>query len=178
MRSTIDGSVVESRYDSILAGLTPEIRTAAVAWYRDAERFAESLTIVRPEWTVEIAASVMSALSPRERWESNKAKALTFARGGIVRGLGMNLRNARNATREGFAALRGCKTNAFARAIAGDPNAVVIDTWMLKPLDKRTVTPAQYGIIASTVVRLAARVELTPRETQAAIWIIARGAAE
>jgi hypothetical protein len=178
MRSTIDGSVVESRYDSILAGLTPEVRTASVAWYRDAERFAQSLTVIRPDWTVEIAASVMSALSPRERWESNKAKALTFAQGGTIRGLGMNLRRAHAATREGFAALRGPKTAAFARAIAGDPDAVVIDTWMLKPLDKRSVTPAQYGIIASAVVRCAARVNLTPRETQAAIWIIARGAAE
>ena len=170
---------IVTTYDAILAsGLNPQIRAAAESWYANANLFANRLCDMRPDWTLEQSASVISALSPRERWESNKAKALRFAQGLEIRGLGMNIRRAHNAARDGFMALRGRKILAFALAIVGSPDAVVIDTWMLKPLNWCSVTPAQYDIVCAAVATVAAKYRLTPRDAQAAIWIITRGAAE
>ena len=78
----------------------------------------------------------------------------------------------------GFNALKGLKTNAFARAIAGDKDAVVIDTWMIKAAgmeSSKGVNKKEYKELSLAVTEVANIVKLTPRTTQALIWIIARG---
>jgi hypothetical protein len=77
----------------------------------------------------------------------------------------------------GFDALKGQKTNAFARAIAGDPNAVVIDVWMCRAggLDRDDPNKSQYNMLADAVRNIASEHGLTPRTTQALIWIVKRG---
>jgi hypothetical protein len=79
----------------------------------------------------------------------------------------------------GFDALKGAKTNAFARAIAGDPNAVVIDVWMMRAAMAHGDSPnkTQYREISEAVRIVAAEFGLTPRTAQALIWIIVRGSA-
>jgi hypothetical protein len=130
--------------------------------------------------SLEIGASIVAAFSPRERWSSNVAKSLAFSMGKPVSGLGNNLRMAQNAMTLGFDALKGQKTNAFARAIAGDTDAVVIDVWMIRAamMDaSKGINKSQYDMLADTVRLMAKEHGLTPRTTQALIWIVKRGSA-
>lgn len=166
---------IVAAYDVAMAGMTPEIRGQAESWYCDANNFAHSLCNVRTDWSLETAACVISALSPRERWEANKAKAMLFAMRQPIRGLSANYLRAMQAEKLGLAALRGCKTNAFARAIMGDSSAVVIDTWMLKAINRRTVTEKQYSTCELAVDAVARKYGMTSRDCQAAIWIVTRG---
>lgn len=175
-----DTESVRSRFRSIIARATPEQRIAASRWYCEARTFAESLTFLRPEWSLETAASVISAYSPRTRWAHNKTKAVQHAMRMVPRGITAHYATARLAEADGFNALRGLKTNAFARAIAGDPNAVVIDTWMMKAagIDRDAPTVRQYRAMVDIVRDIAPDAALTPAETQALIWIVQRGSAE
>jgi hypothetical protein len=83
------------------------------------------------------------------------------------------------AVAAGFDALKGLKTNAFARAIAGDTNAVVIDVWMMRAAGMETDSPnkSQYAMLSDAVVSVAQQFGITPRTAQALIWIIVRGGA-
>jgi hypothetical protein len=149
----------------------------ASIWYRDAEEVAEEVAR-NLDTTLEVGASVVSAFSPRERWSTNVAKAIAYSLGGRPKGLQNNLTMADNAMTLGFDALKGQKTNAFARAIAGDTDAVVIDTWMIKAAgmdSTKGVNKTQYALLSDTVRNLAREHGLTPRTTQALIWIVARG---
>ena len=84
---------------------------------------------------------------------------------------------ANNALTLGFSALKGLKTNAFAKAIAGDQQAVVIDVWMLRAvgIEKKTPSQSLYAELARAVSAAAFEVGMTPRSAQALIWIIVRG---
>jgi hypothetical protein len=87
---------------------------------------------------------------------------------------------ANNALTLGFDALKGLKTNAFAKAIAGDEQAVVIDVWMLRAvgIEKKTPGQTQYNSLVEAVKKVAFDNGMTPRATQALIWIVVRGSAE
>lgn len=151
----------------------------ASKWYIDAEKVAHEVAR-NLDTDLEVGASVVSAFSPRERWTTNVAKAIAFSLGEKPVGLPNNLKMAEKALSLGYDALKGQKTNAFARAIAGDETAVVIDVWMLRALgiEKKTPTQAQYVEMARAVKKVAAEYGMTPRAMQALIWIIVRGSGE
>lgn len=70
--------------------------------------------------------------------------------------------------------IRGPKTGAFARALLGDLDAVVIDVWILRALavpEDHSPRGAAYDRLAARVRRLARRVGHSPRDTQAALWV-------
>jgi thermostable 8-oxoguanine DNA glycosylase len=170
-----------SNFDTYLAiankGTLAQIEQAT-KWYLDAERIAEQVA-TNLNTTLEVGASVVSAFSPRERWSVNVARAISYSLGQEVTCLKNNLVMANNALTLGFSALKGMKTNAFAKAIAGDENAVVIDVWMLRAvgIEKKSPTPKQYKELADAVTKVSAQLNLTPRTTQALIWIVVRGSA-
>jgi hypothetical protein len=87
---------------------------------------------------------------------------------------------ANNSLTLGFQALKGLKTNAFAKAIAGDEQAVVIDVWMLRAvgIEKKTPNQTLYFELAEAVKKTAFDFGMTPRAMQALIWIVVRGSAE
>jgi acid phosphatase family membrane protein YuiD len=87
---------------------------------------------------------------------------------------------ANSALTLGFGALKGLKTNAFAKAIAGDEQAVVIDVWMLRAvgIEKKTPSQSQYNELVAAVKKTAFEYGMTPRAMQALIWIMVRGSAE
>ena len=163
--------------DLLMTATLGQVEEASV-WYRDAEEVAEEVAR-NLETTLEVGASVVSAFSPRERWSSNVAKAIAFSLGHGVRGLGQNLRMAQASLELGFDALNGAKTNAFARAIAGDTNAVVIDVWMMRAakMESDSPTQAQYIRLSQALTNVAKEFGITPRTAQALIWIIVRGSA-
>ncbi len=165
-------------FSKILAKATfGEVEQASI-WYVDAEKIA--LEVARNlDTTLEIGASVVSAFSPRERWSSNVEKSVAFSLGQKVTGLSNNLKMAQASLHLGFDALRGPKTNAFARAIAGDENAVVVDVWMMRAAQAGVDNPnkTQYAEISQAIKRVANLYKMTPRTTQALIWILVRGSA-
>ena len=151
----------------------------ASKWYVDAERIAEKVA-ENLGTTLEVGATVVSAFSPRERWSVNVARAIAFSLGQNVTCLKNNIVMANNALTMGFNALKGMKTNAFAKAIAGDEQAVVIDVWMLRAvgIEKKTPNQSGYNELANAVKTVAFEFGMTPRSMQALIWIVIRGGAE
>jgi len=174
-------NVEKMAYDNFLALVLEtnfgQIEQAAV-WYMEAEKVAHKVA-ENLETTLEVGASVVSAFSPRERWTSNVTKAIHFSLGKPITGLSNNLKMAKASLELGYDALKGLKTNAFARAIAGDENAVVIDVWMMRAagMEKDSPNKTEYRELSNAVVRIAERFALTPRTTQALIWILVRGSA-
>ena len=167
---------------ALLARATLPDFQAARAWYVEANAFAERLTVIRPEWSMEVAASVVSAFSPRVTWSHNKAKALQYAQGITPKGLRSHVVAADRCVVEGFNGLKGPKTNAFARAIAGQPDAVVVDVWMCRAagLGKDAPNLTEYRAIADAIRSIAATptVCMAPATLQALLWIIVRGKAD
>ena len=85
-----------------------------------------------------------------------------------------------SAINEGIRALKGQKTNAFARAIAGDQDAITIDVWMLKAagLDRNDTNKTIYAELSEAVRVVAEEFAMSARDMQALIWIVYRGSAE
>jgi hypothetical protein len=165
------------RYRSLVMQATLGQVEQASVWYHEAQEVAEDVAEILGA-SLEVGASIVSAFSPRERWSSNVAKAFAFAHGKPVAGLQNNLRMAERAMELGFDALNGQKTNAFARAIAGNADAVVIDVWMIRAagLDaSKGVNKTQYNELSEAVQTVAKEFGITPRTAQALIWIIVRG---
>lgn len=151
----------------------------ASKWYHEASDVARE---VASNMCIDIerASCIIAAFSPRERWSVNVRKALQYSTGITPSGLSNNVAMADASLVQGFDALKGLKTNAFARAIAGDESAVVIDVWMMRAASMTTDSPnkTQYHFVADAVRDAAALFGLTPRTAQALIWIIVRGGAE
>ena len=170
-------------YYAIYSGLVKNATFGQVEqaskWYVDAERIAEQVA-TNLDTTLEVGATVVSAFSPRERWSVNVARAISFSLGKEVTCLKNNIVMANNALTLGFAALKGLKTNAFAKAIAGDEQAVVIDVWMLRAvgIEKKTPNQSMYLELSNAVKSAAFAVGMTPRSAQALIWIIVRGSSQ
>lgn len=171
-------------YQNIISSATHAQVEQAVQWYNDAELIAHDMVGIFAsrgiDANIEQCASIISAFSPRQRWSRNVVQALEFAHGGKPAGLSNNLRMAENALTMGFDALRGMKTNNFARAIAGDEDAVTIDVWMMKAAGMTTDSPnkTQYRKLVQAVKDAAIIEGMTPRSTQALIWIVYRGFAD
>jgi hypothetical protein len=163
--------------DLIVRATLGQVEQASV-WYHEAQEVAHEVAR-NLDTTLEVGASVVSAFSPRERWASNIEKAIAFSLGHTPKGLGNNLKMAQASLTAGFYALKGLKTNAFARAIAGDSDAVVIDVWMMRAANMETDSPTQgqYFALSLACRNVAKEFGLTPRTAQALIWIVVRGSA-
>jgi hypothetical protein len=163
-------------HQRILQATMSQLEQASV-WYHEAQEVAEDVA-ENLGVSLEVGASIVAAFSPRERWSSNVAKALAFSMGKPVAGLQNNYRMAERAMELGFDALKGQKTNAFARAIAGDTNAVVIDVWMIRAAGmdaSKGVNKSDYNMLSDAVRNIASEHGITPRTAQALIWIVVRG---
>jgi hypothetical protein len=116
---------------------------------------------------------------------------MDYAHGIMPKGLKAHVAAADRCVVDGFDGLRGLKTNAFARAIAGDGNAVVVDVWMCRAAGlvwgdkskkagtlKDAPNKGEYYAIAEAVRTVAAEYSMTPAMMQAMIWIVVRGKAQ
>ena len=174
---TLTATATELYRDLIIRATLGQVEEASV-WYHEAQDVATEVAH-NLNSSLEVGAGVVSAFSPRERWSSNITKAIAFSLGQSVSGLSNNLKMANAVLDEGFDALKGLKTNAFARAIAGDTDAVVIDVWMCRAAQLKNDSPtqAQYHALTKATVKVAGEFGLTPRTAQALIWIVVRGSA-
>lgn len=68
----------------------------------------------------------------------------------------------------------GPKINAFAQALRGDPDAVVVDAWMFRAAREQRTTPKAYREVCHKVRQAANGLGWPAAECQAAIWQGAR----
>lgn len=173
-------SQIKARYAAIVDQATIADIAAGATWYTEAQTIARELSITSG-YSLESTASVIAAFSPRCPWVRNVFLATEFLNGNKVATLGSSIRNAEKSLTMGFDALNGAKTNAFARNIAGDLNAVTIDTWMLKAAgmdSNKGVNKSNYEMLSGIVRELAGQYGIAPAQLQAIIWIVVRGSAE
>jgi len=164
---------------------------AAREWYADAREVAVTIAD-RLGVSVEAGAAIVSAFSPRCPWSRNVALAVDYASGREVRTLGAHVDKANAIVREDRAGrdpwalfvatgAPGTKTYCFGRAIAGDPDAVTVDVWMMRAagiIDRDAPTTRQYREISQAVRDIAGEYGMSPAQAQAAAWVGARGSAD
>ncbi len=71
----------------------------------------------------------------------------------------------------------GLKVRSFAKALKGDPDAVVVDRWVMRAFgfpEGKTPSPKVYNHIADLIRARAKANGVTPREYQAALWRAAK----
>ncbi len=174
----------ENTYRQIVKSAKASQVEQATQWYADAEAVAHEIVDIYKtrgmDVSLEQAASIVSAFSPRQRWSTNVRQALRFAHGDdTMRCLPNNLKMAQRALEIGFDALNGKKTNSFARNIAGDENAITIDIWMMRSagLTKDSPNKTDYSQLSEAIEKIAMETAMTPRTIQALVWIVYRGSA-
>ena len=162
-------------------------------WYTDAQDFAKQLS---QEFNVsrEVAAGVISALSPNNRWERNKVDAKTVLR--AVRD-GIECADVKVCTYDAnkskaFAIAMGNqtilrkspKTYAFARNVGEmDEDFVTIDKWHLRACQttaksprkcREACTAKQYQLLQSDCLAVARELGVSGHVLQATIWVTIR----
>lgn len=148
---------------------------AARDWYDVAHDTVCKLAL-RTGYCPHTVAAIVAVTSPRIRVAENLRLAERVLRGEEPPEM---LDNVRVAYRHWFKTgrIRGPKTREFYHALLGDPNAVVLDTWMAIVLgvDPRKLRGSEYNRQATRVRRAANLLNWYPAETQAAIWHAAQG---
>lgn len=160
---------------------TPADLESGARWYDEAGDLAHSL--VEQVDTVEKAACLIAALSPRTTWTRNVAGAIAMAHGATPTAcIGTNVDRAQRVLdadpMDVFDALgNGPKVAAFARNIAGDREAVTVDVWACRVADLDETLLSRKGAYDAVAhaYRLAARRRgVDPATMQATTWIVAR----
>lgn len=160
---------------------TPADVESGARWYDEAGDLASDLAPYVD--TVEKAACLIAALSPRTSWSRNVAGAVDMAHGRIPTGcIGTNVDRAQRVLdadpMDVYAALgNGPKVAAFARNIAGDRESVTVDVWACRVADLDETLLARKGAYDAVAhaYRLAARRRgVDPATMQATTWVVAR----
>lgn len=149
------------------------------AWYDEAFRdIAKVCSHAR--WDVERFVSILAITSPRCQVLRNVRMTLALHFGlpdSIVPMRSVRTGLQRYADGRGIA---GPKTSAFARAILGDPDAVVLDVWLALALGVKQSLLSGARVRNECIRRIALAshsLGLSPRDGQAAIWShVRRGA--
>lgn len=176
--------------EAIADRLTTEEVIAGTGWYRGAERIARRLAR-KYGTTKHRAAGVIAAMSPNQTWKNNLVMA-EEALAGNPRGFSSAVARARRIMAGGSIIStfpdpdgNSHKIREFYRAIAGNPNAVVIDRWALRAAWGEASVDAHwlqrkgvYNMVADAYREVARTIEMDPRDFQAAVWIHVRGGGE
>lgn len=162
----------------------PAVVQAGSRWYVEGQSMCRELALEHGI-TLEQAATVLAAFSPMTPWDRNVFLATEFINGRKVATLGNNIRMAEKGIVGGIDTLKGKKTNAFARNLSGDLDAVTIDTWMIKaagivrePGKKKGINDTEYNTLALALTKVADANNMPPAVVQAIIWIQIRGKAD
>lgn len=141
-------------------------------WYRREGRALKTFAWqegINPNRFIDLIA----LFSPRIQLKRDLRNTLFYVRtGGFAHDV---MRNVKIAVQhyEKTAEIRGLKCGAFARALKGDNEAVVLDTHMagILGLDQKIFgTKSGYGYGVQRIMKYARRCGLAPAETQAALW--------
>lgn len=152
-------------------------------WYRESRKFARYLARQYGGGLAR-AAGIIAALSPQVQWHVNKRMAEHVMQDGTP-GEGCLGANADKAYRiwmgeRPLAVLGGPKVRAFYRAIMGDDDSVVLDTWMATALGwpHNAFSERQYERASAALVDAAGYCNRAPAVFQAIVWTQVRGGAD
>lgn len=193
---TRDSVTVHDMTAHILAvydGSDSRSRRNGATWYGDAQHVAHVLAATatarshtghRYVVTVDVAAGIIAALSPRMRWGANVTAAHAIANGRPVVGLSRSIAAA-TAILEGTdwrAVLRGPKTRAFAAAVASGGldtrYGAVCDAWAVRAATAGaydSVAKCRYDDVARAYADAAAMRGINVHALQAIVWTVVRG---
>ena len=166
-------------------------RKAGKSWYKDAQSFCKDTA---KEYNLDsyIVASVVSALSPNNKWDRNKYDALQVIKGFLankkpneikVCTYNANKEKAFKILREGKKiSSQSPKTHAFAMNVGLlSRDHITVDKWHLRacvciPNDGiidavESCTALQYRRIEAITAKLAKRYRLKGYQLQAIIWV-------
>jgi hypothetical protein len=172
------------RATTLYRAATPTQRAAGEGWYQEAHDIAASQAETY-DVTVEVAAGIIAATSPRLGWGPNvMLSERMLASGGTLErgGLGRSLAQARAiyAGADADEVLRGPKTNAFYHAIvtAGGSPVPVIDRHAWDMLTGKRQAPAptlgQYRQASLVMIRAAKILDAPVHHVQATTWLAHR----
>lgn len=155
---------------------------AGLLWYETARVFC-SEAASKYGHTVATSAVVTAALSPQCRWERNIIIAddvLGYRAVSIGGALHTNIRKAEKLRDTGATDTRavfkdGPKVNAFARNLAGDCDAITVDTHAVQAayddiLVNVWLRSGPYDVFATAYCEVARSVNLAPCDFQAIVW--------
>lgn len=169
---------VAFRYLARFEDATPIVALQGARWYPEGRRFVRrtAATYGVPR---SVVAGIVSVLSPRVRWETNKRMAVDVLEHGTTRGLGLSVRKA-EAIFSGVPArqvVSGRKVTEFYRSLMGNDAACVIDVWMYKAagFDGQAPSAREYDICADGLRMASAQVGWKPAPFQAVVWTHIRG---
>jgi len=175
---------INSNLDNYFALATDSDIDNGIAWYKQAHYICKDLA---KQYNVPIAvvASIVSALSPRNKWNQNIKDTIT-----VLNAIHCNLspddikvctfhKNKYKAfllgQRKAQITEQSLKTFNFVRNIADlDENCITIDVWHLRACFGKTVnntpTPTIYAQIKELTINKAKEKDLKGFEYQAIIW--------
>jgi len=116
---------------------------------------------------------VVAILSPRVSVTQNVKLARRYLETGTALGA-MRQRLHALARYEASGIFTGPKVTAFAAALDGDPDAIVIDAWMYRLFNEPRRTAKAYRDVSALVAGVASELGWRAAETQAALWCGAR----
>ena len=158
------------------------------AWYREANQWCEFMA-VKYGYPTYVVAEVLSALSPRNKWQRNKADAeavLSAVRNNEpmesvkVCTFNTNKEKAFDIARLKTRIVHGSpKTYSFVQNIAYlHSDFVTVDVWHMRACFDKMIVPnltdLRYGQIAKATKKVAAEFGLKGFEFQAIVWNVVR----
>jgi len=171
--------LVQRRLIEVYVSATPAELEEGREWYAEAAAICERIADLTGRTALHVAHAV-AALSPRQSWGVNCRMAEAMARRTRFHNPGTFQKFARDAwacLQDRTERCSGPKREAFARAILGDEDAVVIDRHILRAIGeeretlKRGAYDAYAGIIRGTAIE---ETSLSPRDFQAVVWVVQR----
>lgn len=178
MRNSINRMVDQS---------TPELTEAGINWYKAAYDECADIAL-NSHYTIHQVAGAVSHLSPRLNWKFNIAYAKELVNTGSAPCMPRSLDNAKRALEssnplETFSAT-SFKTRSFYHNILNDYSMVTVDSWAARialgsdDAEKILNRKGMYQTISHAYKLAAISQGLSPAETQAVAWCVARGTHE
>lgn len=161
---------------NILALSTPQEIEEGMGWYRNTSKWVSSLR--SPVGRLQTIAA-LSALSPRNKWERNRADLISLIRdpSSRVGTFGPNKAKAllllSGAIESEYIemVLNGRKTRAFYKNIAfpTTEGPVAVDVWMLRLFNTKS-----YDLVEEAIQKRSKTIGILPHQLQAILWVTGR----
>ena len=156
---------------------------AGIGWYGRAYDQVREVAEALGTYS-ERVAGIVSCLSPRVSVDRNCKLAAEYLTTANVHrgheGAWHNVLRGEEYSRKfgtwcRVGSINALKIRAFAKALNGDPHAVVCDTWIAKvfgiPYGDEGLTQGAYDLIVSRFTAIAGRFDISPCDLQAAVWV-------
>jgi hypothetical protein len=174
-----------------LTNVNDEVKNNGMLWYRNAFNHCDNIA-TKYSVSIELVASVVAALSPRNKWMRNLIDAenvVSYVFNGTplqkVSTYGMMLKKALQLCNEGLSfddrvrILNGRKIQSFFTNIMLRNERVTVDTWVdlafkgkyIPTKKRKALTLSRYKQIEQAIIKLSKKYAIEPYEAQAIIWL-------